>query len=234
VSPFRRLGLVGGTSWVSSEHYYRRLNEAVAARFGGSHSAPVTLWSVEFGELAERQHAGDWDRVGDILADAAGRLAAAGCEGVALAANTTHLVADRVRVAIGDAQFIDLVDLTAAAVAGYRRVGLLGTAFTMASPLFPDRFATRGVDTLLPDPAAQQRVHDVIYDELTRGVVSDTARRDYLDVVGKLAADGAEAVVLACTEQGLLLRDGDAAVPLLDTTEIHCTALADFIAGGTS
>jgi aspartate racemase len=228
----RRLGLVGGTSWVSSEHYYRRLNETVAARFGGSHSAPVTLWSVEFGELAQLQHAGDWDRVGEILADAAARLVAAGCEGIALAANTTHLVAGQVRAAIGAAEFVDLVDLTADAVAGYRRVGLLGTAFTMRSPLFPSRFASRGVETLLPDAAAQQRVHEVIYDELTRGVVSEAARRDYLDVVAKLVADGAEAVVLACTEQGLLLHDGDAAVPLLDTTDIHCTALAEFIAGG--
>ena len=230
----RRLGLVGGTSWVSSEHYYRRLNEQIAARFGGSRSAPVTLWSVEFGELAGLQHAGEWDRVGEILADAAARLVAAGCEGIALAANTTHLVADRVKAAIGNAAFIDLVDLTADAVSAYRRVGLLGTAFTMRSPLFPSRFAARGVEALLPDAAAQQRVHDVIYDELTRGVVSEEARRDYLDVVAKLVADGAEAVVLACTEQGLLLRDGDAAVPLLDTTEIHCLALAEFIAGGAS
>lgn len=227
----RRLGLVGGTSWVSSEHYYRALNEGVAARVGADRSAPVTLWSVEFGELAELQHAGDWQQVGAILSDAARRLVDAGCEGIALAANTTHLVADEVRAAIGAVPLIDLVDLTAAAVSRYGTVGLLGTRFTMGSPMFPDRLGARGVQVLLPDAAGQDRVHEVIYDELARGVVSDAARRDYLDVVAKLAAEGAEAVVLACTEQGLLLHDGDAAVPLIDTTEVHCRALVEFIAG---
>jgi aspartate racemase len=110
-------------------------------------------------------------------------------------------------------------------------VGLLGTSFTMSSPMFPERLAAADVRTLVPDGAAAQRVHDVIYDELTRGIVSDQARSDYLDVIGKLVADGAEAVVLACTEQGLLLQDGDASVPLVDTTEVHCRALIDFIAG---
>lgn len=227
----RRLGLVGGTSWVSSEHYYRALNEGIADRFGGSTSAPVTLWSVEFGELAELQHAGDWAGVAAVLTDAARRLVDSGCEGVALAANTTHLVADEVRAAIGTTPLLDLVELTAREVGRYRTVGLLGTRFTMQSPMFPERLARAGVRVLVPDSPAQDRVHAVIYDELVRGIVSDTARRDYLDVVAKLAADGAEAVVLACTEQGLLLHDGDAAVPLVDTTEVHCRALVRFIAG---
>jgi aspartate racemase len=227
----RRLGLVGGTSWVSSEHYYRALNAGVAARLGGSHSAPVTLWSVEFGEMARLQHDGDWPAVGAILSDAAGRLVAAGCAGIALAANTTHLVADDVRAAIGSVPLIDLVELTADAVTGYRRVGLLGTRFAMQSPMFGDRFAERGVEVVVPGAAEQQRVHDIIYDELTRSIVTEHARADYLAVIEKLVADGAEAVVLACTEQGLLLRDGDATVPLLDTTDIHCRALIEFMLG---
>jgi aspartate racemase len=227
----KRLGLVGGTSWVSSEHYYRAINEGVAATLGGSHSAPLVLWSVEFGEFARMQHDGDWSGVAKILCDAARRLVAAGGEGIALAANTTHLVADDVRAEIGATPLIDLVDLTAQAVSTYDRVGLLATKFTMQSPMFPERLARSGVDVLLPEEADQDRVHAVVYDELTRGIVSDQARRDYLDVIGKLVADGAEAVVLACTEQGLLLRDGDASVPLVDTTEVHCRALIDFIAG---
>ena len=229
----KRLGLIGGTSWVSSQHYYRLLNEGVAARLGGAHSAPVTLWSVEFGPFAQMQHDGDWAGVGRVLADAAVRLVDAGCEGIALAANTTHLVADDVRAAIGAVPLIDLIDLTAEAVvaAGHRRVGLLGTAFTMASPMFPDRLARAGVDVLLPDAADQARVHEVIYDELTRGIVSDSARTDYLTVIDKLTTDGAEAVVLACTEQALLLHDGDAAVPLIDTTDVHCEALIEFVLG---
>ena len=229
-----RVGLVGGTSWVSSEHYYRALNSGVAQRLGGAHSAPVTLWSVEFGEFAAMQHDGDWAGVARVLVDAARRLVEAGCDGIALAANTTHLVADDVRAAIGSVPFIDLVDLTGAAVAGYRTVGLLGTRFTMESTMFPERFAAGGVRTLVPNEPERTRIHDVIYDELARDIITESARRDYLDVVEKLAAEGAEAVVLACTEQGLLLRDGDASVPLIDTTVVHCNALVDFILEGVS
>lgn len=228
----RRLGIVGGTTWVSSEHYYRALNAGVAGRLGGTHSAPVTLWSVEFGEMARLQHDGNWDGVAEVLCDAAVKLVAAGCEGIALAANTTHLVADRVREAIGTTPLIDLVELTAGAVAGSRKVGLLGTRFTMSSAMFPTAFAARGVETVLPTEAEQQVVHDIIYDELARDVVTESSRQAYLEVIDKLVAEGAEKVVLACTEQGLLLHDGDAAVPLVDTTELHCAALVDFVLGG--
>lgn len=225
----RRIGLVGGTSWVSSVHYYRILNEAVAQRLGGSHSAPVTLWSVEFGEMARLQHDGNWQQVGVILADAARRLVDAGCAGVALAANTTHLVADQVRAAIGGVPLIDLVELTAAAATAYRKIGLLGTRFTMQSGMFPAAFARHGVDVVVPTAEHQTVVHDVIYGELTRGLVTPQARAAYLATIDKLVADGAEAVVLACTEQGLLLRDGDASVPLIDTTELHCLAIVEFL-----
>jgi aspartate racemase len=230
----RRVGLVGGTSWVSSEHYYRRLNEGVAARLGGNHSAPVTLWSVEFGEMARMQHDGDWPGVGRVLSDAARHLVAAGCDGIALAANTTHLVADDVRDAIGDVPFLDLIDLVGDAVEERRCVGLLGTGFTMRSTLFPDRFRPRGIDVLVPGPAEQDRVHEVVYAELTRNIVTDQARSDYLEIVDKLVAEGAEAVLLACTEQDLLLHDGDAAVPLVSTTEVHCRALVEFMLGDQS
>jgi aspartate racemase len=227
----RRVGLIGGTSWVSSQHYYAALNRGVAAARGGNTSAPVTLWSVEFGEFARMQHDGDWAGVARILVDAARRLVDAGCDGIALAANTTHLVADDVRAAIGDTPFVDLVELTARAVSGYRTVGLLGTKFTMSSPMFPDAFAGVGTATLVPSDAEQQRVHDVIYDELAHDVVTDAARRDYLEVIDKLVAEGAEAIVLACTEQGMLLGDGDGPVPFVDTTVLHCTALTEFILG---
>ncbi|SHF63695.1 aspartate racemase [Jatrophihabitans endophyticus] len=228
----RRVGLIGGTSWVSSAHYYRALNEGVAAAIGGSASAPVTLWSVEFGEVARLQHDGDWAGVSRVLCDAARALAAAGCEGVALAANTTHLVADDVRVALGSTPLLDLVDLTATALAGRRRVGLLGTRFTMSSAMFPERLARDGIDVLVPDEHAQARVHDVIYDELTRDVVTEQARDDYLAVIDKLVADGAEAIVLACTELAMLDLDERSPVPLVDTTDVHCRALLDFILAG--
>lgn len=230
----RRLGLIGGTSWVSSAHYYRALNSGVAAALGGTHSAPVTLWSVEFGELARLQHDGDWDGVARVLGDAARRLVDAGCEGIALGANTTHLVADRIRDVIGDVPLVDLVAHTADAVARYDTVGLLGTAFTMDSEMFPTAFSARGTRTVVPTAEDRRVVHDVIYDELARDIVSDTARKSYLDVIDRLVDAGADAVVLACTEQGLLLRDGDAPVPLLDTTEIHSRALIDFMLGEPS
>ena len=229
----KRVGLVGGTSWVSSEHYYRRLNEGVAAALGGNASAPVTLWSIEFGEFAAMQHAGDWTGVGCVLSDAARRLVDAGCQGIALAANTTHLVADDVRAVIGNVPFIDLIKLTTEALGDARTVGLLATGFTMASPMFPDAFATRGIRTLVPPADDQARIHATIYDELTRGIVTDETRAYYLEVVAKLVAEGAETVVLACTEQGLVLRDGDASVPLVDTTIVHCNALVEFMLEGT-
>jgi aspartate racemase len=229
----RRLGLVGGTSWVSSEHYYRAINQGVAARLGGAASAPLVLWSVEFGEFARLQHDGDWTAIAKILSDAARRLVDAGCEGIALAANTTHLVADEVRDAIGATPLIDLVDLTAATVAaaGHRTAGLLGTAFTMGSPMFPDRMARAGVDVLVPEPADRDRIHAVIYEELTRDRVTDEARADYLAIIEKLAASGAQAVVLACTELQMLDLDADAVLPLIDTTDVHCQALIDFVLG---
>jgi len=230
-SELKRLGIIGGTTWVSSEHYYRVLNEGVAARLGGSHSAPVTLWSVEFGEMARLQHDGDWAGVARVLTDAARRLVDVGCDGVALAANTTHLIADEVRAAIGNVPLIDLVQLTGEAVSSYRKVGLLGTRFTMQSPMFGEEFQRRGVEIALPSGDDQQVVHDVIYDELGRGVISESARSAYLAVIDKLIAEGAQAVVLACTEQGLLLKDGDAPVPLIDTTEVHCRALLRFLLG---
>ena len=232
--PVGRLGLIGGTSWTSSEHYYRALNEGVASAVGGNASAPVTLWSVEFGEFAAMQHDGDWQGVSAILCDAARRLVDAGCTGIALAANTTHLVADDVRAAIGEVPLIDLVDLTARAVEGSRRVGLLGTRFTMTSSMFGDRLARDGIEVITPGRHEQERVHEVIYTELTRDLVTEQAREDYLMIIDKLAADGAERVLLACTELSLLLRDGDARVPLVDTTDVHCRALVDFMLTGAT
>lgn len=230
MSDLRRIGLVGGTSWASTALYYRLLNESVAERVGGAASAPVIVWSVDFADVAALQHAGEWDALGDLLADAARRLQDAGATAVALAANTLHLVADQVRTAL-DVPLVDIVDVTARAVAGHRRVGLLGTAFTMDSPLFADRLAQDGVEVIVPEPADRALVHDVIYSELTRGVIRPESRAAYRGVIARLVDRGAEAVVLACTEIGLLVDDSDATVALYDTALLHCAALTDVMVG---
>jgi aspartate racemase len=228
-----QLGILGGMSWESSALYYRQLNRLVRERVGGHASAPLVLWSVDFAEIEQLQRAGDWDAQGRILAVAAAKLEAAGVGAIALATNTLHLVAAQITDAI-TVPFIDLIDVAATALddAGYRHIGLLATDYTMTSDLYPSRFAKYGIEVIVPDEADRALVHRIIYDELLQGVVSDESRAGYLEVIDRLVARGADAVLLACTEIGLLLEDGDASVPLPDTTLLHCAALADVILSG--
>lgn len=224
------LGLLGGMSWQSTAVYYRRLNEQVQARRGGHASAPVLLWSVDFSEIESLQRAADWDAQGRLLGDAAARLEAAGAGAIALATNTLHLVADQITARIS-VPFIDLIDVTSAAVAagGYETVGLLATDYTMTSDLYPARLAQHAVRTLVPDAAGRAQVQRIIYDELVRGVVEPSSRIALVDVVDALIAQGAQAIILGCTELSLLLGPGDVTVALLDTTALHCDALTDVI-----
>jgi aspartate racemase len=232
-SSLTRIGLLGGMSWQSTAVYYRRLNESIQQRVGGHASAPLIVWSVDFAEIERYQRAGDWDSQGRILAAAAAALEAAGSQAIALATNTLHLVAGRIVDAIG-VPLIDLIDVAGqgAADRGFGRVGLLATGYTMRSTLYPERLAKFGVEVIVPEPPEQDVVHGIIYDELVRGVVTQTSRQRYLDIIQGLAGRGAQAVILGCTEVGLLLSDGDADVPLLDTTALHCQALTDIMIGG--
>jgi aspartate racemase len=232
-SKLTRIGLVGGTSWQSTAVYYRRLNELVGERIGGHASAPLILWSVDFSEIEAFQRAGDWDAQGRLLGEAAARVERAGAQAIGLCANTLHLVADQVTAGL-NVPFIDLINVTAQAVEhrGFTTVGLLATGYTMNSDLYPSRLAERGVATLIPEGEDRELVHQVIYDELVKGIVTDASRQAYLSVIDRLIARGAQAVILGCTEIELLLHDGDAPVPLLDTTELHCLALADVIVAG--
>jgi aspartate racemase len=225
-----RLGLLGGMSWTSTETYYRWLNEGVQARRGGHASAPVTVHSVDFAEVEAQQQAGDWTAAGALLARAATDLERGGCAAVALATNTMHVVADDIRAAIA-VPFLDLLDSVSARVAGQQRVGLLGTGYTMASDLYPKRLAPFGVEVIVPEPDDAALVHRVIYDELVHDVVREESRAEYQRVIGSLVARGAQSVLLACTEIDLLVDPGDADVPLLDTTRIHCDTLIDFMLG---
>ncbi len=226
----RLLGVLGGMSWTSTEAYYRGLNEGVAARLGGLHSARLVLHSVDFAPVAQAQHAGDWDATTRVLGGAAAGLAAAGAEALLLATNTMHVVAGAVEEAAG-IPLLHIADPTADALlaAGHRRVGLLATRFTMEEPFYVERLRDRGLEVVVPGAADRELVHRVIYDELVVDVVRDESREAYRDVVARLAAEGAEAVVLGCTEIGLLLHEGDTDVPLVDTTALHVAAGVDWL-----
>ena len=227
------IGLLGGMSWQSSAVYYRELNERVQQRRGGHTSAPLLLFSVDFAEIEALQRAGDWVAQGFILAEAAARLEAAGAGAIALATNTLHLVADQITARLS-VPFIDLVDVTTAAVTerAFTTVGLLATAYTMSSELYPARLAQHGVAMLLPDEAGGAEVQRIIYDELLKGVVTDDSRTALLELIEDMRAQGAQAVLLGCTELAMLLGDGDGPLPLLDTTTLHCAALTEVIVNG--
>jgi len=230
-SDLTRVGLLGGMSWQSTAVYYRRLNELVQARVGGHASAPLILWSVDFAEIEALQRADDWPAQGRLLNDAARRLEQAGAQAVALATNTLHLVADQITAAI-TVPFIDLVDVVAEACADYDTIGLLATNYTMTSDMYPDRLAKYGTAVLVPDAAERDFVHHVIYDELHQDVISDESRARYRSIMAGLVDRGAQAIVLACTEIGMLVDGSDAAVPVLDTTVLHCAVLTDYIVPG--
>ena len=228
----RTIGLLGGMSWESSALYYRLVNEAVRDRLGGFHSARVVLTSVDFAEVESMQARGDWDGAGSLLAREAQMLQAAGADCVVLCTNTMHKVADSIETAV-DIPLLHLADVTAAAVrtAGLDRVALMGTRFTMEQPFYVDRLRAHGLDVVVPAEDDRRRIHDVIYDELVRGVVREESRSAYVDVVGRLVAQGARGVILGCTEIELLLGPGDVDVPVFATTALHAQAAVDFALG---
>ncbi len=224
----RKIGLLGGMSWESSALYYEILNEAVRERLGGYHSARVVMSSVDFAEVEAMQAAGEWDAAGALLAAEAAALEAAGAECLVLCTNTMHKVADAIEAAT-EVPLVHIVDVTAATVraAGLSRVALLGTRFTMEQAFVRDRLATHGVEALVPPGEDRELVHEVIYGELVHGVVREASRAAYVDVVDRLVADGAEGVVLGCTEIELLLRPEDVDVPVFATTRLHALAALD-------
>ena len=226
----RLIGLIGGMSWESTAIYYRLLNEAARARLGGLHSARLLLWSVDFAEVAELQHRGDWDAAGDLLADAARRLEGAGAEVLVLCTNTMHKLAGRIEAAAG-MPLLHIADPTGAALAaaGCRRPALLATRFTMEEPFYAERLAARfGLAPIVPDAAGRAMIHGVIYEELCRGVVRAESKARYLDEVARLRALGADSVILGCTEIGMLLGQDDLDLPVFDTTRLHADAALDF------
>ena len=228
------IGLIGGMSWESTVPYYCGINERVKQRLGGLHSARIVLYSVDFHDIEKLQHAGRWDEAGEILAAAARALAAAGADFIVLCTNTMHKVVGAIENAV-TIPVLHIADATAAEIqrAGLRRVGLLATRFTMEQDFYRGRLESRhGIEVLVPDPAERDLVHRVIYDELCLGVISDTSRERYREIIRHLAERGAEGIIYGCTEIGLLVSQADSPVPVFDTTQIHAAAAVDFALGG--
>jgi len=230
------IGLIGGMSWESSAEYYRIINQEVRNRLGGVHSARSLMLSVDFGEIERLQHQGEWDELTKRMVDAATRLQRGGADFVLLCTNTMHLMADQVAAAI-DIPLLHIADPTAERIkaAGFRKVGVLGTAFTMEQDFYKGRLEKAfGLEVLVPDAADRRVVHDVIYRELVVGEIRPESRMAYREVIARLIARGAQSIILGCTEIMLLVSAKDSAVPLFDTTTIHAVAAVDRALASTS
>jgi aspartate racemase len=226
----RTLGLLGGMSWESTTEYYRLLNRGVADRLGGLHSARIVMHSVDFAEVAAMQQAGDWAGAGALLGEAARGLQRIGASAIVLATNTMHQVANAIESAIS-VPLLHIVDPTGEAMArhGVRRAGLLGTRYTMELPFWTERLRERyGIDLVVPDEFDRALVHRVIFDELCRGRIDDGSRAQYVAITERLREKGAEAVILGCTEIGLLIKPDDVSLPSFDTTVLHAAAAVSF------
>ena len=226
----KTIGLIGGMSWESTVPYYRSINETVRVLRGGLHSARLVLVSVDFDEVERLQRAGDWDAAGLLLADCARRLERAGADFIVLCTNTMHKVAPAIEAATRLPLF-HIADPTADAIraAGLRKVGLLGTRFTMEQDFYRARLESRhGLEVVVPGEAGRALVHRVIYDELCQGRVLDASREAYRDVIRELVQAGAEAVILGCTEIALLVGPADSPVPVFDTTALHARKAAEY------
>ncbi|MFT8678019.1 aspartate/glutamate racemase family protein [Gluconacetobacter sp.] len=222
----KTIGLIGGMSWESSAVYYRLINEGVRRRLGGLHSARCLMWSFDFAEIENLQRADRWDDATDRMIEAARRLERGGADFVMICTNTMHRMADNVQAAI-DIPLLHIADPTAARIRadGLRRVGLLGTAFTMEQSFYKGRLTERhDLDVLVPDEDVRRTIHQVIYEELVRGRVLPDSRRAYRAIIERLQRRGAEAIILGCTEIMLLIAPDDSPVPFYDTTSIHAEA----------
>ena len=228
----RTLGIIGGMSWESTAVYYRLLNQGVAKRLGGLHSAPLLLHSVDFAPIAALQSAGDWAAAADLLSEAASGLQRAGAQALLLATNTMHKVAERIEVASG-LPLLHIADATGAALqsAGVQHAALLGTRFTMADPgIVRARLEQRfGLQISVPEEADRRLLHAVIYDELCRGVINAVSRHALIALIHRQRETGAQAVILGCTEIGLLIDAACSPLPVFDTTELHAAAALNWM-----
>ncbi|HEY0584943.1 MAG TPA: aspartate/glutamate racemase family protein [Pseudoduganella sp.] len=225
----KTLGLIGGMSWESTVPYYRQINETVKERMGGFHSAKVILYSIDFHEIERLQRDGDWQAAGVLLAHAARSLEKAGADLLVLCTNTMHKIAPAIEAAVG-IPLIHIADPTALEMrrAGYSSVGLLGTRFTMEQDFYRDRLRERhGLTVHIPAAEDRKIVHRIIYEELCMGKIVPESRAQFRRVMAGLAAQGAQAIILGCTEISLLVGQADSLVPLFDTAAIHARTAAE-------
>lgn len=229
----KTIGLIGGMSWESSSAYYRIINETVKARLGGLHSAKSVMVSVDFAEIEVFQREGKWAEAAQMLANTAKNLENAGADFVVLCTNTMHKAADEIQASIS-IPFLHIADATAQQVkdAGIHKIGLLGTRFTMQEDFYKGRLSERyGLTVMIPDAPAREIIHRVIYDELVLGKIEPQSKEAYIRIIEQMIRDGAEGVILGCTEIGLLIHPEDSQVPLFDTTQIHAEAAVEYALG---
>lgn len=228
----RTLGIIGGMSWESTQSYYRLINEGIKAKLGNLHSADLLIHSVDFAPIGELQAQGKWEELGDIMVNSGKRLQAAGAQGLLIATNTMHKVAEQVQAAT-NLPLIHIADATADAIKqqGFTKIALLGTQFTMTEDFYKQRLIDASLQVLIPDIDARAEVHRIIYDELCQGQLLASSRQYYTQVINELAAQGAEGVILGCTEIGLLISRADSPIPVFDTTAIHAAAAVQFLLG---
>ena len=219
----KTIGLIGGMSWESSDVYYQILNRKIKSALGGVHSCKCLMYSVDFGEIAALQHQGDWEKLAQMMIDAAARLERGGADSIVLCTNTMHKLAPQIEANIS-IPFLHIADATALEIKkqGMKKVGLLGTKFTMEQDFLKGRFSEKHhIETLIPSQTDREIIHTIIYGELVKGIVAEKSRAAYLEIIEKLAADGAEGIILGCTEIGLLVTSQHTDIQLFDTTLLH-------------
>ncbi|KZN46141.1 aspartate/glutamate racemase family protein [Pseudoalteromonas luteoviolacea] len=222
----KTIGLLGGMSWESTANYYKYINQGVKSILGGLHSAKIVMKSIDFAPIAELQQANEWSVMADTLTQDAQDIERAGADFILICTNTMHLIFDEVQSGLG-IPLIHIADPTGEQLKqdGKRKIGLLGTQFTMSEPFYKDRLKNIfDIDVIVPGKGDQQVVHDIIYNELCLGDIKPESKRVYLDVIAKLQSQGAEAIILGCTEIALLVNENDTEIPLYDTAILHASS----------
>lgn len=231
----KKIGLIGGMSWESSALYYQDVNRQIQQKLGALHSAEIILYSVNFNDIEQLQRHGEWDKAAQVLTDIAQKLESVGADCIVLCTNTMHRIADTIQAHV-NIPFLHIADATIQAIKQHdlgenniRKIGLLGTRFTMEQDFYSSRFFQQGLDVIIPNQQQRHIVHQVIYDELCQGVISERSRDQFKQIIEDLIASGAQGIVFGCTEIGMLMGSIDFDVAIFDTTQIHIAKIVEFI-----